>query len=226
MEMSKNEVIKYAVYFLVCIFIIVLCLLFGGGNKNIKLYKQFDYVYDKDLGYSKGVSVSNLPVVNLSSDAVLDVNKEITNKYYEIVLDETGEFYYSYQIYDDFLSLLITTNRYDESEYGNISYNSYNIRLSDGYVYNNGEVLSLLNLNQEDVLKKIDERINEYYKIDSLSNTMSFSEYKNKVLGDNDFVYAIKDDTLYAYKVINYTQDIVHDYNGGNIYEFKIRNLK
>ena len=55
---------------------------------------------------------------------------------------------------------------------------------------------------------------------------MSFSEYKNKVLGDNDFVYAIKDDTLYAYKVINYTQDIVHEYNGGNIYEFKIKNLK
>ena len=69
-------------------------------------------------------------------------------------------------------------------------------------------------------------RINEYYKIDSLSNTMSFSEYKNKVLGDDDFVYAIKDDTLYAYKVINYTQDIVHEYNGGNIYEFKIKDLK
>lgn len=226
MDINKKQIVKYGVYFLICILVIILCLIFGGGNNNNKLYKQFDYVYDKDLGYSKIDSISNLPVINLSSDAVLNVNKEITKKYYEVVLDETGEFYYSYQIFGDILSLLITTNRYDESEYGNICYSSYNIRLSDGYVYNSEELLSLLNLNQEDVLSKIDERVNEYYKIDSLKNSMSFSEYKNKVLGDGDFVYAIKDISLYAYMVINYTQDIVHEYNGGNIYEYKIKDLK
>lgn len=226
MEISKKEIIKYSLYFLICIFIILLCIIFGRDNKNIKLYKQFDYVYDNDLGYSKDKSVSNLPVINLSSDAVLNANKEITKKYYEVVLDETGEFYYSYCIYNDILSLLITTNRYDESEYGNISYNSYNIRLSDGYVYNNDELLSLLNLTQSDVSSSIDDKVNEFYKIDSLRNSMPFSEYRNKVLGDDDFVYAIKENVLYAYKVINYTQDIVHEYNGGNIYEYKIKDLK
>lgn len=226
MEISKKEIIKYSLYFLICIFIILLCVIFGRDNKNIKLYKQFDYIYDNDLGYSKDKSVSNLPVINLSSDAVLNANKEITKKYYEVVLDETGEFYYSYCIYNDILSLLITTNRYDESEYGNISYNSYNIRLSDGYVYNNDELLSLLNLTQSDVSSSIDEKVNEFYKIDSLRNSMPFSEYRNKVLGDDDFVYAIKENVLYAYKVINYTQDIVHEYNGGNIYEYKIKDLK
>ena len=96
MEISKKEIIKYSLYFLICIFIILLCIIFGRDNKNIKLYKQFDYIYDNDLGYSKDKSVSNLPVINLSSDAVLNANKEITKKYYEVVLDETGEFYYSY----------------------------------------------------------------------------------------------------------------------------------
>lgn len=226
MDISKKDIIKYCLYFLVFTIIIVFCLIFGRKSDNLKLYKQFDYVFGKDVGYTKEGIVSDLPNINILSDEVNLINKEIANNYYNVVLNDLVSYYYSYSLYNDILSLFIVSNVYDESEYGNITYYSYNIRLSDGHVLNDGEFLARLSIDENVVLNKVDEKIKSFYDIDSLNKSLSIDEYKRRLISDNIFVYTIRDDVLYAYKVINYTQDIVHEYTDGNIYEYKIMDLK
>lgn len=227
MDFDKKSLIKYFIIFGILVLILIGSVFFRRDNKNkSKLYKQYDFVYEITTDYYRDNIISNLPQINIVNDSISNLNKEIMNVYYNLVALDGSSYRYSYFIYDNILSLLIITNSFDDSEFGNIKYYSYNIDMNSFKVLSNNDLLDEIGISYDLVSDMIDNKVQNFYNIDSLKNEMTFNNYKTYILSDYDYRFAIIDNTLYMYHLINYTHDIVHDGDAGNIYEFKIANLK
>lgn len=226
MNFEKKDYIKIGILSLLILFIIIILLFFNKNEENLKLFKQYDYVYSSSTSYSENEFISELPQVNVNSKSVSDVNNEILDNYYDIATMENSSYSYRYSVYNNILYLLIETNIYDDSQYGNINYRSYYVNVDTGNVLSLDDVINILGLTKNDIENKISEKYREFYNNDSLRNGMTFEEYKKMLILDDVYTLSVEDNVVYVYKKINYTHDIEDSDKFGNIYQIKIKDLK
>ena len=139
---------------------------------------------------------------------------------------ENSSYSYRYSVYNNILYMLIETNIYDDSQYGNINYKSYYVNIENGNVLSLDDVIKILGLTKNEIDNKISEKYREFYNNDSLRNGMTFEEYKKMLILDDVYTLSVEDNVVYVYKKINYTHYIEDSDNFGNIYQIKIKNLK
>lgn len=226
MILEKKDYIKLSVLLFIILLIIIILLFFNKNDENLKLFKQYDYVYSSSTSYSNNEFISELPQVNVNSKSVNDINNEILDNYYDIATMENSSYSYRYSVYNNILYLLIETNIYDDSQYGNINYKSYYVNVDTGNVLSLDDVINILGLTKNDIENKISEKYRQFYNNDSLRNGMTFEEYKKMLILDDVYTLSVEDNIVYVYKKINYTHDIEDSDKFGNIYQIKIKDLK
>lgn len=225
MNYDKNKIVSIIVVVCLLLIFIILFSIFGGKNdKNLKSFKQFDYIYSMDTDYMSEY-VSGIPQINILSDDVKNVNSEITSIYYNAVIKDLSSYNYYYGIYNNCLTLMVEINTNDESEYGNIKYYGYYVDLNTGNIISSDELLYNFGVLIDDVNQMLKNKYLNFYNNDSLKSGTSFSEYYNMLDNNSEKVFLIKDNGLYCYKLINYTHDIIENNSYGNIYETFIANL-
>lgn len=225
MNYDRKKIISVIVVVCLLLLILILFSVLGGKeNKNLKSFKQYDYVYSIDSDYMNDY-VSAIPQINVLSEDVNNINLEITNMYFSSVIKDLSSYNYYYGVYNNYLTLMIEINTNDESEYGKIQYYGYYVDLNTGNVISSDELLSYLGIMSDSVDKIIKNKYLKYYNNDSLKNTLSFSEYYNIVNGSSEMVFLIRDNSLFCYKLFNYTHDIIENESYGNIYENFVTNL-
>lgn len=211
---------------LVIIIILILSLIFSGNKENNKMFKQYDYVYSSETSYSNNDLISELPQININNKDINDLNNNILDIYYDIATRDYASYSYIYGVYNDLLILFVTTNVYDDSQFGNINYYGYYVDVVNGNILSLDEVLSKLDLSKSDIDKVIDDRYKLFYNSDSLRNEYSFEEYKKQINVDDNYTLSIDNNILYLYKKVNYTHDIEESDVFGDIYQFKVKDLK
>lgn len=226
MILEKKDYIKLGFLLFIILLIVILLLFFNKNEENLKLFKQYDYVYSSSTSYSENDYISNLPQINISGEAIEKINKEILDNYYDIATMEGSSYSYNFSVYNNLLILFIQTSYFDDSQYGNINYESYFVNVETGNVLSQNDTLKNLGLTQMDVDNKINEKFRLFYDNDSLKNEMTFEEYKKMLILDDVYTLSVEDNVVYVYKKINYTHDIEDSDNFGNIYQIKIKNLK
>ncbi len=226
MILDKKDYIKLGILLLLILLIIIILLFFNKKEENLKLFKQYDYVYSSSTNYSDNEFISELPQININSKSANEANKEILDNYYDIATMENSSYSYRYSVYNNILYMLIETNIYDDSQYGNINYKSYYVNIENGNVLSLDDVIKILGLTKNEIDNKISEKYREFYNNDSLRNGMTFEEYKKMLILDDVYTLSVEDNVVYVYKKINYTHDIEDSDNFGNIYQIKIKNLK
>lgn len=226
MEISKKDIFKMVLFGLVIIIILILSLIFSGNKENNKMFKQYDYVYSSETSYSNNDLISELPQININNKDINDLNNNILDIYYDIATRDYASYSYIYGVYNDLLILFVTTNVYDDSQFGNINYYGYYVDVVNGNILSLDEVLSKLDLSKSDIDKVIDDRFKLFYNSDSLRNEYSFEEYKKQINVDDNYTLSIDNNILYLYKKVNYTHDIEESDVFGDIYQFKVKDLK
>ena len=226
MEISKKDIFKIVLFGLVIIIILILSLIFSGNKENNKMFKQYDYVYSSETSYSNNDLISELPQININNKDINDLNNNILDIYYDIATRDYASYSYIYGVYNDLLILFVTTNVYDDSQFGNINYYGYYVDVVNGNILSLDEVLSKLDLSKSDIDKVIDDRYKLFYNSDSLRNEYSFEEYKKQINVDDNYTLSIDNNILYLYKKVNYTHDIEESDVFGDIYQFKVKDLK
>lgn len=226
MEISKKDIFKMVLFGLVIIIILILSLIFSGNKENNKMFKQYDYVYSSETSYSNNDLISELPQININNKDINDLNNNILDIYYDIATRDYASYSYIYGVYNDLLILFVTTNVYDDSQFGNINYYGYYVDVVNGNILSLDEVLSKLDLSKSDIDKVIDDRYKLFYNSDSLRNEYSFEEYKKQINVDDNYTLSIDNNILYLYKKVNYTHDIEESDVFGDIYQFKVKDLK
>ena len=220
---NKKKVLVFVLVTVILLTItIVLSLITNNGKKADKLLLAEDYIIKRETSYSKEKGL--IPIINLKGEKITEINNEIISKYYSVVSNDIDEFKYEYYTYKGILSLLITVTYYNDSEYGNIEYYSYNIKVDENKVLSNKELYNYLNIDSEDVTKILDKKMDSYFKKDTLNQELSFDEYK-EIIGyeDKNNKLIIKDNKLYCYHSFKITQSLI-DYKG-NVNEIKIKDL-
>lgn len=230
MNLDKKILFKYSLLAFIFLILFIFVIVFFQPNSDFenKVLKQNVYIFYKENDYSTSENslVGDMPVINYNSKEINRINNEIVNIYYDILLKDSAVFKSYYYVYNNVLSLCIETNYFDNSEYGNLNYYSYNINLDDYSVLSDDQFFKLIGISDEDVFNAISNRLHSYYINDDLANSMDFDSYKNYLLDGKSFVYVLKEDSMYAYSNINYTHDLVHSSQFNNIYEFKIFDLR
>ena len=115
MILNKKDYIKLGILLLLILLIIIILLFFNKKEENLKLFKQYDYVYSSSTNYSDNEFISELPQININSKSANEANKEILDNYYDIVTMENSSYSYRYSVYNNILYMLIETNIYDDS---------------------------------------------------------------------------------------------------------------
>lgn len=226
MDISRKDIFKISLFGFAIILVVILSLIFSNNNENNKMFKQYDYVYKISTSYSESELISDLPQININNSEINDLNNKILDNYYDIATRDYASYSYTYGLYNDLLILFITTNIYDDSQFGNINYYGYYIDVVNGKVLSIDEVLSKLNLNNSDIDKVINDRYKLFYDNDSLNKEYSFDEYIKQINVDDNYTLSIENNILYLYKKVNYTHDIEESDKFGDIYQFKVKELK
>ena len=103
MILEKKDYIKLSVLLFIILLIIIILLFFNKNDENLKLFKQYDYVYSSSTSYSNNEFISELPQVNVNSKSVNDINNEILDNYYDIATMENSSYSYRYSVYNNIL---------------------------------------------------------------------------------------------------------------------------
>ena len=106
MILDKKDYIKLGILLLLILLIIIILLFFNKKEENLKLFKQYDYVYSSSTNYSDNEFISELPQININSISANEANKEILDNYYDIATMENSSYSYRYSVYNNILYIL------------------------------------------------------------------------------------------------------------------------
>lgn len=140
-------------------------LIFSDKTVN-KIDSTKEYVYTTDTSSSNlSPEVSQLPVINLDTDEIVNINSTISNKYNEIIKTNGNSFTYGYSVTDDILSIIIKVsdlkNTYKINE---VSFISYNINVKSGKIISDDEMLKKFSITKNDIESIIKSRFEKFYK--------------------------------------------------------------
>jgi len=218
----KKVIIVIAVF--VAIFVALTFINKTFMNKGDKILSQYDYIIEKETEYSNNEDIGKLPYINLKGSAIQEINNEIMEKYYAVAYDNDTFFSFNYTVHHNILSVTINIVNPDSSEYGKVEFLTYNIDIKKSKVLTNQELLSKLDLTEQDVMDALDSHYRSFYDSDDLKTTMSYQAYKEMLLSNDDEnkIY-ISDSSLYVYREIKLTYSLVN--SNHNLYQTLIKKL-
>lgn len=221
---------KVLLTLILIIVLTIISLLINSKNTN-KIFVSESYVYTKEsYSYSERL-ISELPYINIKSESVDEINKKLLEKYYEIITLDEQIMVYRYYINDDILSLIVKTYYKDSPDSYPTETYFYNISINSGNLITNRDLLNEFNVSVDDVTNAIRNKIKEYYNYEIINeyinNDCDFDCYlseTNSLPIIEDGNYYVKDDQLFAYKIINVDSKFFYDFNSGfNLFNFKIK---
>ncbi len=124
-----------------------------------------------------------------------EINNEINSFVKDYLNKEFNNISYQYQINGNVLSLLITIEDYEIEGSTDIKFLSYNIDLKKLKRLNDDELLSMFDMNKEDVIKVMDDKFKTFYEDEKYSSfidkNMSYDKYLElrEISNFNDVLY-------------------------------------
>ena len=183
--------------------------------------RKFDYQdllknKEKNIVYSLDsldvLETDKVPVINIDSSFIDDINSDIMNYYQDYLTKFTQGFLYEYSVSGPVLSILIVSQqRYADAEYSDISYHSYNIDLEKMELLSDKDIFDMYKIDEDTLRYFITYKFVEFYNdlikqgyfTKEMCDFSCFMESKNIVNVMNDNTYYIEDGKLVLYKPFN-----------------------
>lgn len=183
--------------------------------------RKFDYQdllknKEKNIVYSLDsldvLETDKVPVINIDSSFIDDINSDIMNYYQDYLTKFTQGFLYEYSVSGPVLSILIVSQqRYADAEYSDISYHSYNIDLEKMALLSDKDIFDMYKIDEDTLRYFITYKFVEFYNdlikqgyfTKEMCDFSCFMESKNIVNVMNDNTYYIEDGKLILYKPFN-----------------------
>ncbi len=185
-----------------------------NSYQNILTNQSKDIVYDiENNSIQKNDKV---PRINLNTEKINQINKEIETSYEDYLAKFTDGYTYQYNISNNILSILITSKqRYNDALNYDITYKSYNIDLGNLEPLNQKQLLKKFNITEKQLRYFITYKFVNYYNdlikkqyfTEEECNYNCFIESKNifDYLENNQ--YYINNNHLEVYKYFNIFTD-------------------
>ena len=199
----------------ILVMVILVILLIGKFSpKNIKKYKNEDFVFTYKTEASKtNIYESELPYININSDEINKINDDIETLFYETTYYDYNTFSYDYFVKDDLVSLLIKINYLDDSKTNTSNniitkYISYNFSISEARQYEQSELLEMFNVDMDEVESNIESNLRKRYlenvsKGYIKSSDCNYACYREKTDTEDiskNLAIFVKNNVLYAYR--------------------------
>ena len=201
----------------ILLLVIITCLILYFINKKDYNYTNLLEDQNKEIVYDKINKRKDIvPYINISSDLVTNINKEIDTMYDEYLLFSPDGFSYQFNVSKNILSIIIKAYVvHPEQTHYDIIYKSYNIDLKEMKLLTNKEILERFNITEKKMKYYLQNKFLNYYN-DLISKKFfdekeydfnTFLEDKNvdNVLDDN--YYYINNNHLELYKYFNIYTD-------------------
>ena len=167
--MKKNKK-QYNKSLIICIstFLIVSIIVYFFINynskdfKNIKQEKSNYLVYTKETKQS-GNYIQKIPYINIKGENISIINNDINN-YLSNFKNNNTSIDYEYSINGIVLSIIIKVEDHSIEVATTPYFRSYNINLNTSELLSNEAILNELNITEEEVKNKINEKLKYYYK--------------------------------------------------------------
>ena len=225
-DVIKDNKSKVMIIVILVLFVIIM-LFFSDRRDENKNYKSQKYVYTSETN-EVGEYTSKLPYINIDSDEVDNINKEIMIKYYTEI--NTGEKYADYEYYKnkDIVSLLVKYQYLEGDTVTSLEIDFYNIDINTGRLITNEELYNRFDVNNSDIDNAINNYIDEYYNYETNKNYISNCDlecYRKRFNNDSNTInYYVKSNHLYAYKKVYIDKDLAYDTNAPfELFRFKIK---
>ena len=218
---------------LVMIFFIVLIIFYAFYSKNKDEFKSIKINSSKEIVYTiynkspNSQQEVNVPYINVNNDNIKKVNKEIINLSEDFLNKDSNNIIgYQYSVTGKFLSLALKMIDYS-GDVDVIKFKTYNINLKTFEVMNNKDILSLYEINNKDVVNRLNNKFKSFYNsevkqgyIESREcNYNCFLEIRGISNMIDDASYFIQDGRLYAYKEFS-IDSIYNDYEFYSDFDF------
>lgn len=210
--MKKKDKRIYIIISLITILIFSMIYYYINNSSTLNKYKDNKHklivysVYNKDK--------NNVPNINLKTKEIDVLNDVIIDKANNFLKGDNNVTY-DFEINGKILSLSIQyIDYYDKSGYPKISYDVYNINYENGKILDNDYILSLYNVDENDVYNIISSKFGDYY------NDLAEKKY----IMDDECDYncylelrGIEDD--------NYLENVHYYIKNGNLYAIRAFNI-
>lgn len=225
---KKSRIIKIVSLSLTALILIVAAFFVYDffTNKLDMNYQKLLYDKSKDIVYSVQdddiIETDKLPRININNNVMNKINEEIVNSYYDYSAMTTNWYTYEYNVSGSILSIIIkSSQKYNDAEYYDVKYKSYNINLKTMKVLTDEEIFKKFNIKEEKVeyfiaykfLNYYNDLVDKKYFTEKECDFNCFLESKNVVDYMSDNNYYIRDNHLEVYKAFNiYSEYKEEDY--------------
>lgn len=201
--------------------VFIVIIIFVSASAFFLYPRKFNYQNllknkEKEIVYSSNSSdiLTNdrVPVINIDSSIIDDVNSDIMDYYHDYLTKFTQGFLYEYSVSNQVLSILIISQqRYVDADYSDIYYRSYNIDLKNMTLLSNQDIFDKYKIDVDTLRYFITYKFVEFYNdlikqgyfTKEECDFSCFMESKNIVNVMNDNTYYIEDGKLILYKPFN-----------------------
>lgn len=209
----------------------IITIFINKGNKY-KIYPSESYVYTKEEYKNEFGLVSRLPYINIKGDDVNDINIVLINKYYEV--NAINDYFMDYDYYesDNILSLVVNTHSNSSPDAYPRNIYIYNIDINNGSVISNNQLFKIFNVSSDQVSESVRNGIKDYYDYELSKGyaDSSLCDFDCYLSGSNSLPildncsYYVKNNTLYAHKIISLNSKFFYDTTSGfELFNFKIK---
>lgn len=208
----KKQYGKKEIYTMAIISIILIAL-FAYYQYNSKNYNYLKEDKGEYIVYTKTAETSTkytkeIPYLNMKSNNMKSINSQIQqfgNKYLNI---EKSILNYEYNINGDILSLILKAASYENNNYPEVEFLSFNINLETEEVIDDETLLSYYGIDSNYVSERIEKQFKVYY-----SELVQEKYFASKECNFNCF--------LDVRNVKSYLKNIEYYIDGGSLYAYK-----
>lgn len=209
MKIDKNsKLYNFGKPFLILVLIfIVVYILSNFIFQTGKIKPSKEYVYTI-IEKNNRLRERTVPTINLRGKKIKKINQEIKRLYERNEKYRFRNFYYSYDVTDNILSLVVLSNYLpDDAEQYIYQYNTYFINVKTSKVLTVDEILKKYNKTKVDISEQVDEQMKKMYQTELEEKVITESScdyqcFKDERNMDSDFdnlALAIKEGKLVAY---------------------------
>ena len=200
------------------IVLIILIILLGWYYLYKNYYNNYNYIkkdIDQYLVYTKRTTTNNqnlkneIPEINIDSQDANLVNETIETYASSFLKNKDNVMVYDSQLNGQVLSVLLKMLDYSGGySFPDVSFHTYNFNLKDQTLMSDEEVLSLFNITEDTVRKKIQEQFEFFYNDEVEKNYIvpqecdyeCFLTWRNIEDYMDSVYYYIENGKLYAYR--------------------------
>lgn len=206
--MKKNISSKIIIPFIIIV-LLVIFIIYNFFNRD-NGYNKYKERSSEDIVYTIFNSGDTyIPYINLDCDVATEINKIIVDRGNAFLGEnEDNVITYTYDLSGKILSLAIQYISMSE-DYPTITYDVYNIHVSNYRLLDNNEILNLYSINEKQVYDVVESKFKSFYV--DLYNKKYFDEECNY----DCFLY------MRGIENTNYLEDSSYYIKNGNLYVIK-----